>query len=151
MDIAPRPSRERATQLLAAADLPTADLTDAHMAHFFFCGPPAAPTALVGFEIHGSDALLRSLVVVPELRTQGIGKRLVARAEREARACGARAIYLLTTTAEPFFARCGYEPADRAHAPEAIRATREFAEICPASSAFMTKTLLSPSGRVSTP
>jgi amino-acid N-acetyltransferase len=111
------------------------------MEHFFFHGPRVSPTGLVGFEICDSDALLRSLVVAPELRAQGIGKQLVAHAEREARACGVTALYLLTTTAEAFFLRLGYGSADRARAPQGILATREFAEICPASSAFMMKRL----------
>jgi hypothetical protein len=40
-----------------------------------------------------------------------------------------------------FFKRLGYENADRATAPAGIRTTREFADICPASSAFLTKLL----------
>ena len=44
-------------------------------------------------------------------------------------------------TAESFFARHGYASADRDDAPPAIRATREFSGICPASSAFMRKLL----------
>jgi amino-acid N-acetyltransferase len=111
------------------------------MEHFFFCGTAAAPTALVGVELCGSSALLRSLVVRPEHRSAGLGAALVERAEAHARAHGARAIYLLTTTADSFFARLGYAPADRATAPSEIGATREFAEICPASSVFMTKRL----------
>ncbi|HKS55787.1 MAG TPA: arsenic resistance N-acetyltransferase ArsN2 [Steroidobacteraceae bacterium] len=139
--IATRPSRAGVAALLDASDLPSADLTDAHMEHFFFCGPAAAPTAVVGLEVCGSSALLRSLVVQPHLRSSGLGKALVERAEAEARACGARSLYLLTTTAARFFQRCGYVPALREDAPPEIRATREFADICPASSAFMVKHL----------
>ena len=50
-------------------------------------------------------------------------------------------LYLLTTTAEEFFARCGYEPIDRSRVPEAIRATAEFQSLCPASSVCMRKRL----------
>jgi N-acetylglutamate synthase-like GNAT family acetyltransferase len=52
-----------------------------------------------------------------------------------------RRIFLLTTTAEAFFARRGYGRIAREHAPESIRTTCEFADICPASSALMVKTL----------
>jgi amino-acid N-acetyltransferase len=86
-------------------------------------------------------ALLRSLVVAPAHRDQGLGAALVRHAEAHARSRGARAVYLLTTTAETFFERQGYAAADRAQAPQAIRATREFADICPASSAFLVKLL----------
>ena len=136
-----RPTREGAAKLLEAAALPTSDLTDAHMQHFYFCGSRAEPAGLVGLESCGADALLRSLVVAPDQRARGIGQLLVAHAEGEARARGVKAIYLLTTTAEAFFRHRGYVAAERDSAPGGIRATREFAGLCPASSAFMVKWL----------
>jgi amino-acid N-acetyltransferase len=139
--IASKPSRAAVAALLDAADLPSADLSDAHMEHFFFCGPAAAPIALIGVELCGADALLRSLVVRPEHRSAGLGAALVEHAEAYARSHGVRAIYLLTTTAESFFKRRGYANADRASAPLGISQTCEFAGICPASSAFMQKRL----------
>ena len=135
------PARADAVQLLEAAGLPTADLTDAHMADFFYCGSPSALVGLVGLEFRGSDALLRSLAVAPDGRSAGLGSALVEKAESHARAQGARSIFLLTTTAEGFFQRRGYAPADRATAPEAIRASREFGDLCPASAAFLVKHL----------
>jgi amino-acid N-acetyltransferase len=134
-----RPSRAVAVALLQASNLPTADLTDKQMRYFFYCGPPAAPTALVGVELHGSNALLRSLVVAPAHRSNGLGAVLVRHAEEFARAEGATSMYLLTSTAESFFKRCGYAQANRETAPAEIRATREFADICPASAAFLVK------------
>jgi amino-acid N-acetyltransferase len=136
-----RPSRAAAIALLDAAALPSSDLTDAHMEHFFFCGSADVLTALVGLELHGASALLRSLVVHPDVRSTGIGKMLVAHAETRARARSVRAVYLLTTTASGFFQRRGYTLAARETAPSEIRTTREFADICPASSAFMVKHL----------
>ena len=73
------------------------------MEHFFFCGSADVPTALVGLELHGTSALLRSLVVHPDVRLTGIGKMLVEHAETQARARGVRAMYLLTTTASGSF------------------------------------------------
>jgi amino-acid N-acetyltransferase len=125
--------------LLQAEGLPTSDLTEAHLEHFFFAGVDAAPTALIGLEIYGTDALLRSLVVNATVRTQGWGSALVVHAEAYASAHQVRAIYLLTTTAELFFERRGYQRVDRTRAPSTIQATREFSSLCPASSAFMVK------------
>jgi amino-acid N-acetyltransferase len=135
------PDRAGAMRLLQAADLPTADLTDAHMADFFYSGPSAAPFGVVGVEFRGSHALLRSLAVASDKRGSGLGSALVEKAESHARARGARSIFLLTTTAEGFFKSRRYVPADRATAPDAIRASREFADLCPASSAFLVKHL----------
>jgi len=127
--------------LLAAANLPTSDLTDEQLAKFFYCGPATAPSALVGLEIFGAEALLRSLVVDPTVRSKGLGSALVERAEAHAAMHGVGTLYLLTTTAENFFARRGYHRIDRTVAPAPIRSTREFAGLCPASSAFMFKRL----------
>lgn len=135
------PSLDAAAALLASTGLPSADLSAALVEHFFFLGPPAAPEGLVGLEFCGRDVLLRSLVVVPQRRSTGLGRALVAHAEAQAHDGGARAVYCLTTTAEAFFRRLGYVDADRDGAPPAIRATREFADICPASSAFLVKHL----------
>jgi amino-acid N-acetyltransferase len=139
--ILPGPSLSAAVALLAAARLPTEDLTEAHCRHFFYSGLEAAPDGLVGLELFGDVALLRSLVVSGERRGAGAGTRLLEHAERHARALGVRSIYLLTTTAESFFAKRGYRHAAREAAPDAIRATREFVGICPASAAFMSKQL----------
>jgi amino-acid N-acetyltransferase len=111
------------------------------MTHFYYCGDDTEPNALVGFEPCGTAALLRSLVVSTELRSRGVGKRLVEHAENEAKALGMSSIYLLTTTAEGFFSRLGYQSIGRDEVPNEIRATQEFSSICPASSTLMTKKL----------
>jgi amino-acid N-acetyltransferase len=130
-----------AVKLLAAAQLPTEDLTAGHCEQFFFTGAPDEPTGLVGLELFGKVALLRSLVVAPDRRGTGEGAALLKHAEEYARAEGVRTLYLLTTTAESFFAKHGYQRSARESAPAAIRATREFAGICPASAAFMMRQL----------
>jgi len=136
-----KPSRAGAVRLLENAGLPASDLTDAHMEDFFYSGTAAAPQAIVGVELCGSDALLRSLVVEPDLRAQGMGSGLVTHAEAYARERGAQVIYLLTTTAEAFFRSRGYMVTPRDIAPPAVRATAEFSGLCPASSAFLSKRL----------
>src|SRR5689334_13735813 len=135
--ISPKPRLDAAVALLAAARLPTEDLTERHCEHFFYAGSDASPEGLVGLELFGDVALLRSLVVTDARRGGGAGSKLLSHAEAHARAQGVRRIFLLTTTAEEFFARRGYARAARDAAPPSIRATREFSGICPASSAFM--------------
>jgi amino-acid N-acetyltransferase len=139
--ISARPTLHSAVALLESVDLPASDLSEGHLEHFFYCGGPGALTALIGLELYGGDALLRSLVVAPGAREQGLGSALVEHAEKHARAQGVRAMYLLTTTAEQFFARRGYQRIARAGLVPAIQATREFRDLCPSSSALMAKAL----------
>lgn len=139
--IRPGPSLGGAVALLERGGLPSCDLSEAHLAHFFHSGPPAQPDGLIGLELYGSHALLRSLVVAPERRSSGLGSALVDYAEAYASRVGVRSIFLLTTTAGPFFRARGYMLADRSCAPAEIRGTREFADLCPASSDFMVKHL----------
>jgi len=135
------PRVEAAVTLLGSAGLPTEDLARLSLEHFFFAGPAEAPTGLVGLEMLGDVALLRSLVVAKPLRGSGAGSALLDHAERHARTRGVKVLYLLTTTAERFFAQRGYVHAPRDSAPAAIRATREFSALCPSSSAFMSRQL----------
>ncbi len=141
MHVYRQPSEREARRLLGESGLPTADLTPEHFEHFFGCGSTRAPQGVIGLEIYGSEALLRSLAVSPATRGRGCGKALVAEAERYARSRGVMRMYLLTTSAEKFFERLGYARAAREAAPESIRATREFSGLCPSSSAFMLKEL----------
>jgi amino-acid N-acetyltransferase len=136
-----RPPQSTAVALLQAQGLPASDITDEHLEHFFFVGSDGSPSGLVGLEIYGSDALLRSLVVGENARSKGLGSALIEHAEQYAESKGVRSIYLLTTTAETFFRRLGYERIERSQAPSAIERTREFADLCPANSAFMMKSL----------
>ncbi len=136
-----RPLLSTAVALLRAQGLPASDITDEHLEHFFFAGSDRSPTGLVGLEIHGVDALLRSLVVGETARSRGLGSALVEHAEQYASSMSVRSIYLLTTTAETFFKRLGYVRFNRSQAPFTIQRTREFANLCPASSALMVKSL----------
>jgi amino-acid N-acetyltransferase len=141
LTIRERPPQLSVVALLEAEGLPASDLTESHLEHFFFTGSDGAPSALVGLEIYGEAALLRSLVVTADARTQGVGSALVQHAEGYAAARQVRSIYLLTTTAEAYFEHRGYRRVDRAQAPASIQSTREFASLCPSSSAFMIKRL----------
>lgn len=141
MNVFPKPPVSYVRRLLAEAQLPSSDLTDAHMERFFGCGSNSAPDGIVGLELYDSVALLRSLAVSLNSRGQGGGIALVERAEAFAQSQGVREIYLLTTTAERFFERLGYARLPREAAPLAIRQTQEFSALCPASSAFMVKRL----------
>jgi amino-acid N-acetyltransferase len=91
----------------------------------------------IGLEAYPPAGVLRSLAVAPDQRGRGTGVALVARLLEHADAHGVTDLWLLTTTAAPFFARLGFEPADRGAAPPGVRDSVEFREACPASAACL--------------
>ena len=141
MDIFANPDLSSVKQLLSDSSLPIEDITAQHLHHFFGCGSGLELEGVIGLELFGEVALLRSLAVAASRRNSGLGSRLVAHAERHARDQGVQSLYLLTTTAEKFFLRRGYARVPREDAPAAIKTTSEFSGICPTSSAFMVKYL----------
>jgi len=141
LNIHRNPSESQVKHLLAEAELPASDLTSKRLETFFGCGPMEALTGVVGLEIYGKVALLRSLAVSRKSRGKGYGKALVSQAEGYAQSQGVTEIYLLTTTAGEFFEQLGYRRVDREGAPGAIGQTQEFSALCPSNSAFMVKAL----------
>jgi amino-acid N-acetyltransferase len=81
-------------------------------------------------EHHGASGLIRSVVVSPEVRSSGIGSGIVAALERTADEDGLTGTYLLTGTAEAFFARRGYRRIGRGDAPPAVKASVVWATAC---------------------
>ena len=143
MTITRKPPEVDVKELLASAQLPTVDITPEHMEHFFGAWADSSLEGVVGVELLGSIALLRSLAVVRSKRGSGLGAALLARAEKYATEKGVSSIYLLTSTAEPYFRKHGYSLLLREAAPGAIQKTAEFTSICPADSAFMVKSTVS--------
>lgn len=121
---------------LRAARLPVEDLGEG--ATFYRLDDEAGVLGWAALERRGEDALLRSVLIVEDRRGLGAGRDLIGRVVGAAGAEGVRRLWLLTESAAPFFAGLGFVRADRGQAPAAIRATAEFARICPASATCMT-------------
>jgi len=85
------------------------------------------------------------VVTVCRYRAIGTGNRygtaLCEALESKVEADGVERLYLLTTTAAEFFGDCGYVETDRTTAPNAIRQTAEFDELCPVTATCMVKSL----------
>ena len=124
---------------LSVEGLPIDDLTVDHMDAFIVATQTGESVGMIGLEKFGNVGLLRSLVVDEADRGAGLGARLVA--ELELRACSEHIdeLWLLTIDADPFFARHGYVVADRDDAPNAIRSTAEFSDLCPGDAVLMCK------------
>jgi N-acetylglutamate synthase-like GNAT family acetyltransferase len=124
---------------LVKAGLPAADVGDPQLLFWRFESYEDVPVGFGGLEIHGPDALLRSLVTLPPLRQVGMGAAMVGALEVEARARNCRTIYLLTAGQADFFERLDYAACARNQVPEAIRTCRQFRELCPAGATVMVK------------
>jgi len=124
--------------LLRAADLPHEDIAP-HFGHFLVVRKGGAVVGAIGLEVYAPDGLLRSLVVAPAHRGQGLGDALVRRLEQAAAEWGVERFWLLTTTAEAFFARREFQVTPRADAPAEIAATHEFKSLCPSTAICMAR------------
>jgi N-acetylglutamate synthase-like GNAT family acetyltransferase len=127
--------------LLESCELSGEDITPEMLENFLVAHLDKALVACAGLEVQGDAGLLRSVAVDEAHRGIGLGKRLVAAMEAHAREQGVQDIYLLTTTAEAFFASLGYRKLPREEAPAGIAATEQFSSLCPSSSSFMVKSL----------
>jgi amino-acid N-acetyltransferase len=126
--------------LLMAQGLPPAGVAD-WLDRFWVAEGDGAVVGVAGVELYGASALLRSVAVAPAWRGSGLGGLLTGRALEEAKAAGARDVYLLTTTADRYFPRHGFGWVARATVPEAVTASVEFQGACPASAVVMHRSL----------
>jgi len=92
-------------------------------------------------ELYAEGALLRSVVVSPAVQGQGLGHELTSAALNVAKASGSQTAFLLTTTAEKFFPKLGFERISRGDVPASVRTSVEFQSACPESAVVMRKQL----------
>jgi arsenate reductase (thioredoxin) len=121
---------------LTANALPVAGLAE-HATDFLVARDGARLVGAAALEVHGRDALLRSVAVDAARRGTGLGRRLTRAALERARQRGVSRVFLLTETAARFFPKFGFTTIERANVPDTIRGTVEFASACPASAQVM--------------
>ncbi len=130
-------------KLLAGCELPYEDITSSHLEHFHVLWDDDQLVGVIGVEVFGTVALLRSLAVDKRYRGQGLGLHLIGRAEEYAQSLGIEALYLLTTTAEGLFSKNGYASTIRETVPAVLQQTSTFGISCPSDAACMVKSLSS--------
>jgi N-acetylglutamate synthase-like GNAT family acetyltransferase len=131
--------RDGLAAALAKAGLPTDEIHAAGPLFWRFESDDV-PVGFGGLEIFADQALLRSVVTLPPVRSRGIGTAIVASLEAEASIRGCRAVWLVTERAAGFFARLGYRACERSEAPKPVREAAPFAH--PAAAAAMMKQLV---------
>ena len=97
---------------------------------------------IVGLEIYHDIGLLRSLAVRPVYRGQKIGKSLIDHLTHHAIRGGLKEIWLLTETAEDYFAKQGFKTVDRTLVSPLIKTCRQYRVLCPDSAIVMLKNLI---------
>ena len=122
--------------LLVSNALPTADIYEKNIC--FFVGLVENEiVATIGIEQYDNVALLRSLCVKDGFKNKKLGIQMLlhlfAFCEKEK----IETLYLLTTTAEHYFVRYGFEKITRDETPQTIKQTHEFQDICPSSAIIM--------------
>lgn len=136
--------------LLLASQLMTDGMKES-LANFFVAEDKGTLAGVGGLEDCGGKlGLLRSFAVLPAYRNRGIAKQLYEQVIAHARQSGITGLYLLTTTAQDYFARFGFAAMARASAPEAIRNTQQFRGLCPDSAVLMFRSLMTGCGGCAT-
>jgi amino-acid N-acetyltransferase len=122
-------------ELLAAASLPPDGVVE-WLSQFVVAEHEGALVGAAGVETYADGSLLRSVVISPAWQGRGLGRALVDAALSSVAARG-RDVYLLTTTAEPWFPRFGFERITREQVPFSVQESVEFREACPATAVVM--------------
>lgn len=130
----------RVKDLLKESDLPFEDI-DEHFEHFLLAKYKDEIIGVVGIEKYLNIALLRSFAVESMHRRKGIGKILFDSLMKNVKGIGIKKIYLLTTTAQKYFAKNGFGIIERKELPKEIQNTKEFKSICPVSAVCMERKL----------
>jgi amino-acid N-acetyltransferase len=128
-------------QLLVANQLPTEGIDD-HWKTFIVARDDGEIVGCGGSEAYQFAALLRSIAVADSHRGRGIGRRIVRQLLDRLASRGIREFYLLTTTAEAYFAKRGFKPIDRDEVHPQLLASSEFQGACPDSAVCMRLVML---------
>jgi len=129
-------------ELLRGHGLPLAGVEQ--VSHLVVARDAGRVVGAAALELYADGALLRSVAVAPADQGQRVGHRLTEATLNAAREQGVDTVFLLTTTAERFFPRFGFERISRADVPASVQASVEFQSACPASAAVMRTRLAGP-------
>ena len=126
--------------LLERLHLPLAGV-DEHLPTMLVAREGEQIVGTAALELYADGALLRSVAVEPHLQGRQLGHQLTDAALQLASNRGVTIVFLLTTTAERFFPKFGFEPIGREQVPPSVRESVEFQSACPASAIVMRKQL----------
>ena len=131
---------EAIKKLLDDNNLPTTDIHQDNIQLFIGLMDDKI-MSVIGLEKYENVALLRSFAVSDLFRNQQVGTRLIRQIFDLCASEHIDNLFLLTTTAEKYFLKFGFLKTERIEAPDILKQTREFKDICPASAVLMYKKL----------
>lgn len=123
-------------RLLVGSLLPSRDVGGANQRFIVAC-EGARLIGCAGLQVAGQDGLVRSMAVHWTRRNAGLGSKLHRRLLFEAVLAGVRTLYVVTTTAEDFFAGHGFRKIAAHEVPPALQASEEFTAFVPGGSTVM--------------
>jgi amino-acid N-acetyltransferase len=126
--------------LLERLQLPVAGV-DEHLPTMLVAREGEQIVGTAALELYADGALLRSVAVDPRQQGKQLGHQLTDAALQLATTHGANIVFLLTTTADRFFPKFGFERISREQVPASVRQSVEFQSACPASAIVMRKPL----------
>ena len=126
--------------LLERLQLPVAGV-DEHLPTMLVAREGEQIVGTAALELYADGALLRSVAVDPRQQGKQLGHQLTDAALQLATTHGANIVFLLTTTAERFFPKFGFERISREQVPASVRQSVEFQSACPSSAIVMRKPL----------
>jgi N-acetylglutamate synthase-like GNAT family acetyltransferase len=126
--------------LLESYGLPANDIKG-HLDNFIVVKESNVLIGVGGWESCKEVALLRSLAVNTSHKGLAVAEKMLKLLEEQAANSGVRAFYLLTDTATNYFERFDFNERSRENAPESIRKTKQFSELCPHTATMMYKKL----------
>lgn len=128
--------RKGLTSLLSAVNLPTNDLP-ASLESFLLVKGGSKIIGCIGLEVYKKTALLRSFATDSTYRNQKIGQKLFEGIIDLAKSLGVEIIFLITTTAEGYFSKRGFQITARENVPGEVKATSQFSDVCPSTALVM--------------
>ncbi|MBI1743982.1 GNAT family N-acetyltransferase [Candidatus Acetothermia bacterium] len=129
--------------LLEKSGLPQEGLSD-HIRTTLVARSDEKIIGCVAIELYGSAALLRSVAVDKAWRGQGLGQQLTQAALDLAQEHKVKTVYLLTETANEFFARFGFRSISRSEVVPDVKRSVEFTTVCPERATVMGIEIISP-------
>ncbi len=122
--------------LLVEAELPPLEPSQS-LSNVIIALDDSQVVASVALVVYGRSGLLRSMVVAPDRRSNGLGRELFRSLLSRVYELGLKELFLPAVEAEGFFQKLGFKAVPRERAPGRIRDSRELRELWPESAALL--------------